>query len=99
MNSIKFLAPRDSVLSRCEEIISQLKAMLPRGSLDPEMDDMLSRIVDIAGRNSVKIEKRDLMRHQYSADELNQQMAVRSAFDAEWLLNPSKVFPLEGRAI
>ncbi len=24
-------------------------------------------------------------------------MAVRAAFDPDWILNPSKVFPLEGR--
>ncbi|WP_333630180.1 FAD-linked oxidase C-terminal domain-containing protein, partial [Agrobacterium cavarae] len=43
------------------------------------------------------IEKRDLMRHQYSDADLAQQMAVRAAFDEGWILNPSKVFPLEGR--
>ena len=37
------------------------------------------------------------MRHQYSDTDLAQQMAVRAAFDPQWLLNPSKVFPLEGR--
>ena len=51
----------------------------------------------LTGEHGVGIEKRDLMRHQYSEADLNQQMAVRSAFDAEWILNPSKVFPLEGR--
>jgi glycolate oxidase len=25
-----------------------------------------------------------------------QQMRVKAAFDPEWLLNPGKVFPLEG---
>ncbi|WP_134103207.1 FAD-linked oxidase C-terminal domain-containing protein [Neorhizobium sp. R1-B] len=66
-------------------------------------NEILKLCVDVGGcltgEHGVGIEKRDLMRHQYSDDELNQQMAVRSAFDAEWLLNPSKVFPLEGRAI
>jgi glycolate oxidase len=38
------------------------------------------------------------MRHQFSDVDLAQQMAVRSAFDPGWLLNPSKVFPLDGRA-
>ncbi|MBB6181078.1 FAD-linked oxidase C-terminal domain-containing protein [Pseudorhizobium flavum] len=51
----------------------------------------------LTGEHGVGIEKRDLMRHQYSDADLNQQMAVRAAFDAGWLLNPSKVFPLEGR--
>jgi glycolate oxidase len=38
------------------------------------------------------------MLHQFTQVDLDQQMAVRSAFDADWILNPSKVFPLEGRA-
>jgi glycolate oxidase len=51
----------------------------------------------LTGEHGVGIEKRDLMRHQYTDAELTQQMAVRSAFDDDWILNPSKVFPLEGR--
>ncbi|MCJ8517642.1 glycolate oxidase [Pseudorhizobium tarimense] len=51
----------------------------------------------LTGEHGVGIEKRDLMRHQYSDADLNQQMAVRAAFDPDWILNPSKVFPLEGR--
>ncbi|KAA3518684.1 FAD-binding protein [Agrobacterium vitis] len=52
----------------------------------------------LTGEHGVGIEKRDLMRHQFSKADLAQQMAVRAAFDPDWLLNPSKVFPLEGRA-
>nr|WP_245365611.1 FAD-linked oxidase C-terminal domain-containing protein [Neorhizobium galegae] len=51
----------------------------------------------LTGEHGVGIEKRDLMRHQYSKADLHQQMAVRAAFDAQWLMNPSKVFPLDGR--
>lgn len=51
----------------------------------------------LTGEHGVGIEKRDLMRHQYTDAELAQQMAVRAAFDEDWILNPSKVFPLEGR--
>ncbi|OLP56974.1 glycolate oxidase subunit GlcD [Rhizobium rhizosphaerae] len=51
----------------------------------------------LTGEHGVGLEKRDLMRFQYSEAELAQQMAVRAAFDPLWLLNPSKVFPLEGR--
>lgn len=51
----------------------------------------------LTGEHGVGIEKRDLMRHQFSDVDLAQQMAVRFAFDDGWLLNPSKVFPLEGR--
>lgn len=52
----------------------------------------------LTGEHGVGIEKRDLMRHQYSEADLVQQMGVRAAFDPQWILNPSKVFPLEGRA-
>lgn len=51
----------------------------------------------LTGEHGVGIEKRDLMRHQYSDADLLQQMAVRSAFDEGWILNPSKVFPLDRR--
>ncbi|MGA9265666.1 MAG: FAD-linked oxidase C-terminal domain-containing protein, partial [Rhodomicrobium sp.] len=43
----------------------------------------------------VGIEKRELMRYQYSEADLLQQMRVKSAFDPQWLLNFGKVFPLE----
>ncbi|APO66552.1 glycolate oxidase subunit GlcD [Rhizobium gallicum] len=65
-------------------------------------NDILKLCVDaggcLTGEHGVGIEKRDLMRHQFSDVDLAQQMAVRSAFDPGWLLNPSKVFPLDGRA-
>jgi glycolate oxidase len=51
----------------------------------------------LTGEHGVGIEKRDLMRCQFSEADLVQQMRVRSAFDPTWLLNPAKVFPLEGR--
>ena len=51
----------------------------------------------LTGEHGVGIEKRDLMRHQYAEADLAQQMAVRAAFDPLWTLNPSKVFPLDGR--
>ncbi|GLR51849.1 FAD-binding protein [Shinella yambaruensis] len=64
-------------------------------------NDILKLCVDaggcLTGEHGVGIEKRDLMRHQYADVDLAQQMAVRAAFDPQWLLNPSKVFPLEGR--
>src|SRR5918997_1071318 len=51
----------------------------------------------LTGEHGVGIEKRDLMRHQFSEADLRQQMRVRGVFDPGWLLNPAKVFPLEGR--
>ncbi|MGE3246539.1 MAG: FAD-linked oxidase C-terminal domain-containing protein [Beijerinckiaceae bacterium] len=51
----------------------------------------------LTGEHGVGIEKRDLMRHQFSEAELVQQQRVRAVFDPQWLLNPAKVFPLEGR--
>ena len=75
----------------------------PEESLKAEMagNDILKLCVDaggcLTGEHGVGIEKRDLMRHQYSDLDLAQQMRVRAAFDPKWILNPSKVFPLEGR--
>ncbi|MGV3549620.1 FAD-binding oxidoreductase [Rhizobium sp.] len=64
-------------------------------------NDILRLCVDtggcLTGEHGVGIEKRDLMRHQYSEQDLRQQMDVRAAFDPDWIMNPSKVFPLEGR--
>ncbi|WEZ84276.1 FAD-linked oxidase C-terminal domain-containing protein [Rhizobium sp. 32-5/1] len=51
----------------------------------------------LTGEHGVGIEKRDLMLHQFAKVDLDQQMAVRAAFDPQWIMNPSKVFPLEGR--
>ena len=48
----------------------------------------------LTGEHGVGIEKRDLMLHQYSAEDLYAQMAVKDVFDPGWLLNPAKVFPL-----
>ncbi len=65
-------------------------------------NDILKLCVDaggcLTGEHGVGIEKRDLMRHQYTDADLAQQMDVRAAFDPDWILNPSKVFPLDGRS-
>jgi glycolate oxidase len=64
-------------------------------------NDILKLCVEVGGcltgEHGVGIEKRDLMRHQFNEPDLHQQMRVRAAFDAGWILNPAKVFPLEGR--
>ena len=49
----------------------------------------------LTGEHGVGIEKRDLMRYQYTDAELVQQMRVKSVFDPKWLLNVGKVFPLD----
>jgi glycolate oxidase len=51
----------------------------------------------LTGEHGVGIEKRELMRLQYTDADLEQQMRVKAAFDPDWLLNPGKVFPLEAR--
>ena len=60
--------------------------------------DILRLCVDVggclSGEHGVGVEKRDLMEHQYTAEDLAQQMDVKDVFDPEWLLNPAKVFPL-----
>ena len=48
----------------------------------------------LTGEHGVGVEKRDLMGVQFSEIELDQQRRIKSAFDPDWLLNPSKVFPL-----
>ena len=50
----------------------------------------------LTGEHGVGIEKRDLMSAQFTPGELNLQRAIKTAFDQDWLLNPAKVFPLEG---
>ena len=61
--------------------------------------DILKLCVDaggcLSGEHGVGIEKRDLMRYQYSEADLLQQMRVKAAFDPQWLLNFGKVFPLD----
>jgi glycolate oxidase len=65
--------------------------------------DILKLCVEVGGcltgEHGVGIEKRDLMRHQFSPVDLDLQMRVKSAFDPQWLLNPAKVFPLDGRPV
>jgi glycolate oxidase len=53
----------------------------------------------LTGEHGVGIEKRELMREQFSEVDLIQQMRVKSVFDQAWLLNPSKVFPLDMRGM
>jgi glycolate oxidase len=53
----------------------------------------------LTGEHGVGLEKRDLMRHQFSDIELAQQVRVKQAFDPDWLLNPSKVLPLDARLL
>ncbi len=49
----------------------------------------------LTGEHGVGVEKRDLMPAQFSSDDMEAQMRVKDVFDPKWLLNPSKVFPLE----
>jgi glycolate oxidase len=64
-------------------------------------EDVLRLCVEVGGcltgEHGVGIEKRDLMRVQFNDADLAQQMRVRAVFDRGWLLNPAKVFPLDGR--
>ncbi|MDT7950780.1 MAG: FAD-linked oxidase C-terminal domain-containing protein [Acetobacteraceae bacterium] len=64
--------------------------------------DILTLCVEVGGcltgEHGVGVEKRELMRVQFNEVELNQQRRIKSAWDPEWLLNPSKVFPLPAAA-
>ena len=64
--------------------------------------DILTLCVEVGGcltgEHGVGVEKRDLMGVQFTETELAQQRRIKSAWDPEWLLNPSKVFPLPAAA-
>jgi glycolate oxidase len=65
--------------------------------------DILKLCVEVGGcltgEHGVGVEKRDLMSVQFAPHELDQQRRIKTAFDPQWLLNPSKVFPLEGAPV
>jgi glycolate oxidase len=60
--------------------------------------DILKLCVEVGGcltgEHGVGVEKRDLMEVQFTPTEIALQRRIKSAFDPDWLLNPSKVFPL-----
>jgi len=62
--------------------------------------DILKLCVEVGGcltgEHGVGVEKRDLMPVQFTEAELALQMSIKSALDPQWLLNPAKVFPLDG---
>ena len=64
--------------------------------------DILKLCVEVGGcltgEHGVGVEKRDLMGVQFNETELDQMRRIKTAFDPDWLLNPSKVFPLQERA-
>ncbi len=64
--------------------------------------DILKLCVEVGGcltgEHGVGMEKRELMGAQFSADDLEAQMAIKDVFDPKWLLNPAKVFPLAASA-
>jgi glycolate oxidase len=82
------------ILYNCNDPVEAAKA-------EDAGNDILKLCVEVGGcltgEHGVGIEKRDLMTKQFTTADLHQQMRVRAAFDTQWLLNPAKVFPLEGR--
>jgi glycolate oxidase len=82
------------VLYNCNDPAEQEKA-------EAAGNELLKLCVELGGcltgEHGVGIEKRDLMRFQFSEADLDQQMRLRAVFDPEWRLNPAKVFPLDGR--
>ncbi|MDZ4310118.1 MAG: FAD-linked oxidase C-terminal domain-containing protein [Cypionkella sp.] len=61
--------------------------------------DILKLCVEVGGcltgEHGVGIEKRDLMKVQFNAADMEAQLKVKDVFDPAWLLNPAKVFPLD----
>jgi glycolate dehydrogenase FAD-linked subunit len=82
------------ILYNCNDPVEQEKA-------ERAGDEILKLCVEVGGcltgEHGVGIEKRELMPYQFSKFDLDQQMRVRAVFDKTWLLNPAKVFPLDGR--
>ncbi|OYU48704.1 MAG: FAD-binding oxidoreductase [Rhizobiales bacterium PAR1] len=82
------------ILYNCNDPVEAQKA-------EDAGNDILKLCVEVGGcltgEHGVGIEKRDLMTHQFNEVDLHQQMKIRAAFDPGWLMNPAKVFPLEGR--
>jgi glycolate oxidase len=82
------------VLYNCNDPVQQAKA-------EDAGNELLKLCVELGGcltgEHGVGIEKRDLMRFQFSPQDLEQQMRVRAVFDPDWLMNPAKVFPLDRR--
>ena len=60
-------------------------------------NDILRLCVEVGGvltgEHGVGVEKRDLMDTMFDAVDLEQQLRLKCAFDAQNLLNPGKVFP------
>jgi glycolate oxidase len=75
----------------------------PEDAMKAEMagNDILRLCVEVGGcltgEHGVGIEKRDLMHHQFTTTDLDQQLRVRAVFDPQGLLNRGKVFPLDAR--
>jgi len=67
-------------------------------SVAQAIDDVarMTREIDgvLAGEHGIGVAKRDALTYQLSAQDLNLQMRLKSAFDTEWLLNNGKVYPL-----
>ncbi len=79
---ILFDANQDGQLEACEALGAEiLKLCVEVGGC-------------LTGEHGVGVEKRDLMLHQYTAEDLEAQLRVKDVFDPKWLLNPAKVFPL-----
>ncbi len=82
------------ILYNCNDPVEQAKA-------EAAGEEILKLCVEVGGcltgEHGVGIEKRELMSVQFDSVDLAQQMRVRAVFDPAWLLNPAKVFPLEGR--
>ena len=82
------------ILYNCNDPVEAQKA-------EDAGNDILKLCVEVGGcltgEHGVGIEKRDLMTVQFNEADLHQQQRVRAVFDPRWLMNPVKVFPLEGR--
>jgi glycolate oxidase len=61
--------------------------------------EILKLCVSVGGcltcEHGVGLEKRDLMRVQFTEEDIAVQLRIKAVFDPDWLLNFGKVFPLD----
>ncbi|MEE8186074.1 MAG: FAD-linked oxidase C-terminal domain-containing protein, partial [Nitrososphaerales archaeon] len=50
----------------------------------------------ISGEHGIGIEKKTMMSHLYSPEDLDAMLKIRSVFNPKNLCNPGKIFPSSG---
>ena len=89
-----------SGLSVARELYDLIRDEIAPGTgVDPDhfWTEYAKLLEDLVPANRFLLEKRDLMHHQFTTADLDQQLRVRAVFDPTGMLNRGKVFPLDAR--